>query len=269
MKAEIKKPNLLEDTYDYIDMKNINASLNAFQRQVESYMNILNEIIDADFDNLTDHELYELLTKVYDIFLEEEDYLKMLSSYNHKNYIFSHKIETTIITYNLQADDESSPLEIYQVYYTVAVASGFRFRASKKYSQEELKKLIDSKKIVILGQELISIVNDQDLTNKESNLLPTLNINIRNRSSNMSEFVNNNFELFGELLRKKFPKRIVLKDMQQIVKNLSEQIQKILAERNSEDYLFKELGIMCHKWFTTNKSKEYQNIKRRLRPTRK
>ena len=51
----------------------------------------------------------------------------------------------------------------------------------------------------------------------------------------MSEFVNNNFELFGELLRKQFPKRIVLKDMQQIVRNLSEQIQKILAERNSED----------------------------------
>ena len=268
MKSELKKPTLVEDTYAHVGIKKTDENLEVFKQKVESYFSILNEVIEADFDKLTDRELYGLLTKVYDIYLEEADYLSMLSKYNHTKYVVSHKIATTLVLCDSDSDDDITP-PIYQVYYTIATSSGFKFKYNKHYTKEELKKLIAEKKIIILEQELAIISNDSSFDEDEYENLPNLNVSIRNRSSNMSSFVFEHFELFGELLRKKMLKRIVLKDMRDFANILSKQLQTIFTDRNSPDYLFSELATMCYDWFIANEEKEYRTIRKELKPTKK
>ena len=46
---------------------------------------------------------------------------------------------------------------------------------------------------------------------------PILNIDINDYGNNLPEFIINNYQLFGELLRKKFTKQKVLKDMKKSI----------------------------------------------------
>ena len=94
-------------------------------------------MIESDFDKLTDKELYELLSKVYSIILDENDYLKMLSKYNGKNYTFIYRIPTTMTFSSRVTEGHGRSFDwwnqLYQVYYLVAISDTFNFDYNKIY----------------------------------------------------------------------------------------------------------------------------------------
>lgn len=261
----------LEDTYAYIGRASDEENAEVFKTKVAEYINTLKEVIESDFDKLTDKELYELLSKVYSITLDEKDYLRMLSIYNNKQYKFIYRMPTTMTFTSRATEGHGRNLDwwnqLYQVYFLTAISDTFQFDYNKTYSKDEIKKLLSDKSIVILKQEEEAIDGSQDFVQEILEPLPTLDIDLRDYGDNISRFVLNNYSLFGELLRKKFTKKTVLKDIRMSVNELNEEMQEIFSDARTNDPLYSGFAALCKEWFeSSDEKKEIQYIQKKLKP---
>lgn len=269
MEAERKRVSLIENTYAYIGRASNKENAEEFKRQIQKYISALKEIVEANFDKLSDKDLYELLTKIYDIYLDEDDYLKMISKYNNKQYTFFHRIPTTITFYDTATEghgrDFSWWQQLYQVYYIAATSDDMEFDYNKIYSKEEIKKMLHDKIIVILKKESKPIGDNPKFKQEKFEAMPILDIDIKDYGDNMSKFVLNNFHLFGELLREEFTRRKVLKDMREFISILNKEIQDVYSDAQSNDYIYSGIARICKDWFeSSEEKKEYQSIQKKL-----
>ena len=265
MDADIIRVTLFEDTYAYIGRASDEENVLRFKKFLQEYISILNEVIVSDFDKLSDKDLYKLLSKIYSISLSEKDYLKMLSMYNNKKYTSIYRIPTKMTFKSLATEGHGRSFDwwdqLYQVYYVVAASDTFKFDYNKTYSKSEIKKLSSDKTIVLLNK-VDKTVDYIDFTQQRYEEIPTLGIN--NFSDN-SEFILDNFNLFGKLLRIKFKKRKVLKDVKIIVDALNEDIDDVLSPAKSKYSIYYESAKDCKKWYDLSKEKkDYQDIQKRL-----
>lgn len=269
MYSEIKKTSLLEDTYAYIGRASNEENAEKFRKQIKNYIEDLKEIVDADFDKLNDSELYDLLSKFYSISLDENDYLKMFSRLNNKQYTFLYKIPTTMTFMGGKSEGHGKNFDwwnqLYQVYFLAAISSDIEFDYNKIYSKEEIKQMINDKNIVILKQKSEPIEDDPEFKQERFDLIPTLDIDIKEYGNNMSNFVIYYFHLFGELLRKEFPKRKVLKDIREFMTYLKDDIEEVFSNAKSNEYLYSGVSTICQDWFQISKVKEdFESIQEKL-----
>ena len=271
MKVDKNRVSLVEDTYAYIGNASNEANVEKFKTELQKYIKILNKVIDSAFDKLTDKELYELLSEVYGISLDEEDYLKMLSMYNNKKYTFVYRIPTTM-TFNGTVNEGHGRnfdcwKQLHQIYYFAAVSDMFKFDNNKIYSKEEIKKNVSDKSIILLKQEAEAIDDNINFISEEFEQIPSLDIDINSYSDNISKFVLDNYSLFGLLLRKRFTKSIVLNDMRKMLNVITEEIQDVFSEIKSNDPDYSETARLCKEWYDTSTEKvEYQGIQKLLKP---
>lgn len=270
MNSERIRISLIEDTYAYIGNMHIEENVETFKTKLHEYISRLKEVVESDFDKFTDNELYELLSKIYVIALDEEDYLKMLSNYNNKQYTFIYRIPTTMTLTRRTTEGHGRSFDwwnqLYQVYYLAATSETFEFDYNKTYSKAEIKKMLFDKSIVILKQYEETIDSDQDFVEENYESIPTLDIDIESYSDNISQFVLNNYSLFGELLRKKFTNQTVLKDVKKIINELNQEIQEIFSNVQSKEQLYRDVAIMCKEWFNISEErKEYNEIQKSLK----
>lgn len=270
MDIKCKNVSLIKDTYAYIGRVSSKENAEEFKIDIQEYVNELKEIISTDFNKLSDEDLYKLLTKFYSIRLDEDDYLKMLSKYNNKQYTCFHRIPTTITFYEKNVEGQNRNFDWwkkqYQIYYLAALSDDIEYDFNKTYSKEEIKKMLGDKSIVILKQEIEPIEDTTRFKKESFESIPTLNIDIKEYDDNISGFVLNNFYLFGELLRKKFTKRRVLKDIREFISNLDQDIEDIFSEIKSQDYLYSNIAKTCKNWFdASDEKKEYENIQKKLK----
>lgn len=274
MYSERKKVSLLEDTYAYIGRASNEENANKFKKQIKSYIEILKEIVDTDFNQLNDRELYDLLSKFYSISLDGNDYLKMFSKLNNKQYTFFNRIPTTMTFMGVSSEGHGKNFDwwnqLYQVYYLAAFTSDIEFDYNKTYSKKEIKQMVRDKNIIILKQESEPIEDNPEFKQEKLESIPTLNIDIKDYGNNISNFVLNNFHLFGELLRKEFPKRKVLKDIQEFIIILNEDIEDVFSNVKSQDYLYSGVATICQDWFKASLEKEeFQSIQEKINQRKK
>lgn len=272
MDAERIRISLVEDTYAYIGRASNEENAKEFKTRLQQYISILKEVIESDFDKLTDKELYELLSKVYGISLDEDDYLKMLSKLNNKQYTFIHRIPTTMTFTSRATEGHGRSFDwwdqLYQVYYLAATSNTFKFDYNKTYSKEEIKKLSADKSIALLKREEEAIDSNRDFIQEDYEPIPTLDIDIKGYGDNISSFVLDNYILFGQLLRKRFTKKTVLKDMRKMIDELTEEMQEIFSDTKSSNPLYSGTSRVCKEWFDSSSEKtEYQGIQKILKQT--
>lgn len=272
MNAERIKISLAEDTYAYIGRASDEENAEEFKTRLQQYISILKEVIESDFDKLTDKELYELLSKVYAISIDEDDYLKMLSKLNNKQYTFIHRIPTTMTFTGRATEGHGRSFDwwdrLYQVYYRAATSNAFKFDYNKTYSKEEIKKLSANKSIALLKREEEAIDNNRDFIQEDYEPIPTLDIDIKGYGDNISSFVLDNYSLFGQLLRKRFTKKNVLKDMKKMIDDLTEEMQEIFSDTQSSDPNYSGTAKVCKEWFDSSSEKtQYQGIQKILKQT--
>lgn len=272
MNAERIKISLAEDTYAYIGRASDEENAEEFKTRLQQYISILKEVIESDFDKLTDKELYELLSKVYAISIDEDDYLKMLSNLNNKQYTFIHRIPTTMTFTGRATEGHGRSFDwwdrLYQVYYRAATSNTFKFDYNKTYSKKEIKKLSADKSIALLKREEEAIDNNRDFIQEDYEPIPTLDIDIKGYGDNISSFVLDNYSLFGQLLRKRFTKKNVLKDMKKMIDDLTEEMQEIFSDTQSSDPNYSETARVCKEWFDSSSEKtQYQGIQKILKQT--
>lgn len=269
MKSERKRMSLLEDTYAYIGRLSDDENAEEFKRKVKNYISTIKEIVEADFDKLTDKELFELLTNVYNIYLDDKDYLEILSKSYNKEYTHFYRIPTTLAFYDTKQEGHGNNFswwpQLYQIYYNVVATNDVDFDCNKIYTKDEIKEMVDTKNIVILKQESEEIMDNQEFEKEEYEELPILDIDINDYGNNISQFIINNYQLFGELLRKKFIKKNVLNDMKKLINDLKDDINAIFYYANSNDTINYNIARICKEWFDTSSDKEeYESLQKKL-----
>ena len=269
MKIERKRMTLLEDTYAYIGRSSDEENAEEFKREVKNYISTINEIVEVDFDRLTDKELYELLTKVYNIYLDDKDYLEMLSKRYNKEYTRFYRIPTTFTFYDTKQEGHGINFswwpQLYQIYYNVVATNDVNFECNKIYTKDEIKEMVDTKNIVILKQESEEIMNNPEFEKEEYEELPILDIDINDYGNNISRFIINNYQLFGKRLREKFTKKNVLNDMKKLINDFQDDINAIFYYANSNDTINYNIARICKEWFdTSNDKKEYESLQKKL-----
>ena len=158
-------------------------------------------------------------------------------------------------------------IQDYQIYYLVVASEEFDFDYNKIYSIAEINELVSNKTIMLLKEDSEAIDDYVEFAMEGYQSLETLDINITGYSDNISKFINDNYSLFGDLLRKKFPKEKVLDDMKGLIEELDDEINNVFfSSNNPSDYLYFETSKKCKEWYELSSEKEeYQNIKKRLK----
>lgn len=121
------------------------------------------------------------------------------------------------------------------------------------------------KNIALLKPEEEAIDSIRGFVQEEYEPIPTLDIDINWYGDNISKFVLDNYSLFGQLLRKRFTKKTVLKDMRKMIDELTAQVQEIFSNAKSNDSIYSGTAKVCKEWFDSSAEKvEYQGIQKIL-----
>lgn len=160
MKIERKNINLITETFAYIYGISNEDIAAVFKMEVIKHINYINSLLDVDFKTLSDGNFYNLLCKVYNIKLESEDYLKIISKKNGRKYDRCLTLDTTMLIDVLGNSEKLQDKRVYQVAYLVAVSHESEIDSNQIFSKNEIKKLIDDGDIVILQERKRPIIGN-------------------------------------------------------------------------------------------------------------
>ena len=261
---------LREDTYAYIYRKSEQEIFEIFKNTLKKYINIINDLVNKEFKKLSDQEFYDLLCKVYSISLTEEDYLKILSKRNNKKYNRFTEIGTCM-TFNDTATEGrvknfSYWKQLYQVRYIVAVSEDINIEYDSILRKKDIKKMVEDKSIVIVERKTIPINNKLNINETVENI-PSIKLNHSYSNSTYgrmtgSIYKDDNFPIIISMLRRKFTKKRILKDMKDYVEELQDEMEIVLSYSQS-GYTYSEVSKLCNEWYAKSEEKEKLNILQR------
>jgi len=172
MNAELGRITVLENTHA-LNTTSYRVNLEIFKEEVEKHIQKIKRVLDIDdIDKLSDDNFYKLLVDTYYITLDVEDYLKLLSKKNHKNYIANLEIPTNMTFTDTATEGRGRSFDyweqLYQVVYDAFISSDMDYDFNKVYTREEVEKLVTDKTIILSGESHRPInENDISFTNEE------------------------------------------------------------------------------------------------------
>ena len=269
MIAERNRITLAQDTYAYVGRASDSENAEVFKSQIKDYIKILNKIVETDFNKLSGKDLYELLCTIYSISPSTDDFLKMISKQNNNEFTRIHRIPTTMTYFERKTENHGGRFDYwnqpYQVYFLIAASDKFEIDFNKIYSKDEIKKMLTDKIIVILKKEEKEIENINDSKYEDYEIMPILNIEVENNGSDIYNFILNDYDLFEKLLKDKFTKCTVLKDAQELINDLEEDIRGIYVDAEANTPLYSDTAKVCRNWFESSSYKiEFQKIKKQI-----
>lgn len=274
---------ITETIYDY-SIKNLSYIYNGnkeelfnfFKDILNKYINTINDLIYINFKELSDNEFYDLLCKVYNITLTEKDYLKILSKKNNKKYNKFTEINTYMTFLGTAQEGHGRDFswweQLYQIKYLIAVSEDTEIEYNTTLSKEEINKLIADKSIVIIGKRNKKIIHNLDI-NEPLEQFPITKLNFDYFNSLYNHMYgqihkDENFQLAVALLRKKFTKKRILKDMKEYLEELLNNINIIQTDQmniilsDSKSY---KIPKLYNEWYdNSNEKKSINTLKKTL-----
>lgn len=226
------------DLYTSIHNASEKEIFERFRKILKDYIDIIDNLVNQDFKKLSDEEFYDLLCKVYDISLMEDDYLKIISKRNGKKYNKFSEIGTfmgfTDVAREGHGRDFSWWKQLYQIRYAIAVAEDTEIEFNSAFLKEDIKKMIENKSIVIIERLLKPVSSDFEVRETVEEM-PLMNLNyqyFKVYSGRMGGSIikDENFSIVVSMLRKKFTKKRILKDMRDYVEELQNGIETVLYD---------------------------------------
>lgn len=260
---------LTEDTYAYIGRTSEQEIFETFRDTLKKYINIINDFVNQDLKKLSDEEFYDLICKVYSVSLTEQDYLKIISKRNNQKYNRFTKIGTFMTFTDIATEGHGRDFswweQLYQIRYIVAVAEDTNLNSNCNFKKEDIKKLIQNKSIVIIRYESKPINNKLKL-NEEVEEMPSMKLDYSYSFGAMHGFINNddNFPIIISMLRKKFTKKKIFKDMKEYIEELQEDMEFVLSKSHF-NYDYKEVSKLSNKWYETSEEKtKFKSLQKKL-----
>ena len=260
---------LTEETYAYIHSKSEQEILEIFKNNLNEYLNTINTLVNQDLKTLSDEEFYNLLCKVYSIVLTEEDYLKILSKKNNKKYNRFTEIGTYMTFTDTATEGHGRDFswweQLYQVRYTIAVSEDTNLEYNITLKKEDIKKMIDDKSIVITAIKSTPLHNKLKI-NEEFEQFPLTQLNdtyshIYGKKSGPI-YKDDNFPIVISMLRRKFTKKRILRDMKRYIQELQDEIDMITLYSH-QDYFYDKTSKLCKEWYNQSEEKEKISILKR------
>lgn len=261
---------LTADTYAYIYRASEQEIFETFRDSLKKYINIIDDLVNQDLKQLSDEEFYDLLCKVYSISLTEEDYLKILSKRNNKKYNRFTEIGTFMTFTDTATEghgrDFSWWQQLYQIRYIVAVSEDIEIEYDSILRKNDIKKMIEDKSIVIIECKTRPINNKLNI-NETVEDMQLINLNCSYSNGIYGRLIgeiykDDNFPIVISMLRRKFTKKRIIKDMKDYIEELKDEMQIVLLHSQS-DYFYKEVSRLCNEWYGNSKEKEKLNILQR------
>lgn len=264
MERERYRLTVAEETYAYIGRASSEENANTFKKKVKKTINMLNNIVNTDFKILKDKEYYELLCKIYDISFEEKDLLEVISKKYLKKYNLIFQIPTTMTFNDIASSGHGRSYDwwdqLYQVTFEAAISEDFEIDYNKEYSIQELKDLIKNKNIVLLNEQ-VNQIESSEFDEEKYVKFETLNI----KSQDIKDYIKKNLSLYIDFLKRKFPKKVILKDIKDMVEELQEQIETVTSYNHQGIPDYNEIATICNKWYSSSSEKEtYQALQKKL-----
>ena len=261
---------LTEDTYAYIYRASEQEIFETFRDTLKKYINIIDDLVNKDFKKLSDEEFYDILCKVYNKSLNEEDYLKIISKRNNKKYNRFTEIGTFMTFTDTATEghgrDFSRWKQLYQVRYIVAVAEDTEIEYDSVLRKNDIKKMVKDKSIVIIERKTRPIHNKLNINESVENI-PSIKLNcsysngIYGRMTG-SIYKDDNFPIVISMLRRKFTKKRILKDMKDYIEELQDEMNIVLSHLQS-GYAYSEVSKLCNEWYDKSQEKEKLNVLKR------
>lgn len=213
---------------------------------------------------------------MYSISLTEDDYLKIISKKNDKNY----NTFTEIGTYMTSADTVTTGKgrnfgwhkQLFQVRYIVAVSDDINIEYGCILRKKKIMKMINNKSIVIVGSRLEPLNTELELY-EEVEKMPSMDIDLSGsfyENGLCGEICgdickDDNFPVVISMLRKKITKKRILSDMKDYIDELQEQIKEVLSYSNY-DYAYDETSRLCKAWYRNSEEKKlFKSIQNKLK----
>lgn len=263
---------LTEDTYAYIYRDSEKEISETFKETLRKYISIINDLVNKDLKQLSDEEFYDLLCNVYSISLTEEDYLKIISKRNDKKYNRFTEIGTFMTFTDTATEGRGKGFswwrQLYQVSYIVAVSENIEIKYGSTLKKEDIKRMVEDKTIVIVKSITKPIEHKLNI-NEEFENIPTMELNCSYSCGNIYGSIckDDNFPIIVSMLRRKFTKNRILKDMKAYIGELQDEMQIVLSH-SQLDYAYNEVSKLCNEWYEKSEEKEtFKSLQRKLKST--
>ena len=157
--------------------------------------------------------------------------------------------------------------QLYQIKYLVAVSEDCNIPYDTKFSKKDIQKMINNKRIVIVDTKAEVLDGEPDFEKETAQNFPSMKLNFtREMFGDIlgSIYKDDNFPIVISMLRKIFTKKRILKDMQEYLEELQDQIEDIISYPN-HDYPYNEISKLCNNWFEKSEEKQiYKSLQKKL-----
>ena len=182
-----------------------------FKSGVCTHLQVLYSLLSTDIDSLSDAEFLEYFNMLYDVNLNENDELDLISMKYAKRFEKLAEISTTmVINDDIGQKKRLTWEQLFQVKYIVAVAEGKNIDLTKVYSKDELDLMLEDNDIVILDK-VIEKIDFCDFDREMVTDFPVENIS----------------NVFGKFIRSRVNKEDIDKDINAYYSELIEHIKDV------------------------------------------
>lgn len=216
-----------------------------FLSTITYYTNLIETLLSEDLKKLSNEEYYELINKVYDVKLDENDYLKAMSVKNKIKYNRLINIWTYMTFNDIYREGHGKDFsywnQLYQVGYLAFAIEDNNINNESILTKEEINKLIQDKSIVLIKRKSRTIHEKLDYNESLERIpIENLNCDITDRYVPRIEGTicnDDNFNYFITILRKRLTKKKILQDMKIYLQELQDDIYMFLSfSKYKQDY---------------------------------
>lgn len=267
MILERNRESLGEDIYSLFGTTNDEEILEFFKKKLTEKLELINRMINTDYDKLTNEEYYYLLRNLYGIKLEERDFLAYISKIRNKKYTSFYTIPTTMIFKDYKSEGKginySYWKQPYQVFVKVAISEGTKIESKKNYSKVDIRNMHLANKITVLDYESME-VEDFVRDMEEFDEYPAPPNKLAKRIVPHNEEYKEEFDFYMEAIRRTVNKNFIMRNLRKYVEELNEELYDIFIY-SSMSYGYGEVAKKCKEWFKENNiSDSLNDISKRL-----
>lgn len=261
-----KRETLGKDIYS-LPGTNGDEVLKIFKKRLTEKIDLVNKLIDTDYDSLTNEEYYYLIRNIFDIILKEQDFLAYISKMRKKEYSYFCTIPTsmTFSEYKSEGKGINSSFwkQTYQVFVEVAVSDKTNLDSKKKYSKEEIRNMYLANQITVLDYESMELEKFmKDMENFDE--YPTPIYKLAKKIIPNNEEYKNEFDFYMNALRRKVNKEFIMGELRKYVEELNVELYDIFISSSMLDE-YGKVAKKCKKWFKeNNKNDDLNNLSKRL-----
>lgn len=256
MEKDLRSIFLFEETFAYANRIEADECVDIFKKELNSYLDKISSIVDTDIDSLSDLDFYELIGDIYKYNFSLSDFFKLFSQKYGKKFVRLDEIRTNMFTTVIETSGHGRSFDWWEqqkeVNYLIAVDKSTLIDHNKLYSKVEIENLLFNKSILLLHAKFCDFKYwEKNGRYVDFEPIPLSEDFDADKPANImgSNFIYANFELVVSFLRKRFPKRVILKDLKMYLIDLLNQLDEVFS------YSEYGINVRCLNWYNSSSAK--------------